>query len=87
MGPKEKQLVIYKAIHEDAKRKAAHDLEARLSGNQATIRQNGIVYTTDEYGTTRFEAHYSTEELLQKLNYGMDIRAAMTALGAVTIHG
>lgn len=82
------RLAIAVAMSEHAKRKAAHDLEARLSGNQASIYQNGIVYIKDEEGyTTRLEAHYSAEELLRMLDSGMNIRAAMAAFGAVVMPG
>ena len=82
------QLAQYNAMLEHVQVKAAHDLEARLSGNQATIKQNGVVFIKDENGnTTRMEAHYSAEELLRLLDQGLDTRAAMQALGAVIMLG
>jgi hypothetical protein len=88
MGPKERLLRTYEAQLEGAKLKAAHDLEARLSGNTHTITQNGIAFIKDEEGhTTRMEAHYSTEELLRLLDSGLDIREAMSALGGVIALG
>lgn len=88
MGPKEKQLLNQQAMLEHIKTKAAHDLEAELSGNQVVIRQTGIVKIKDVNGhTTRLEAHYSTEELIRLLDSGMDARAAFTTLGAVIMLG
>ena len=88
MGPKERQLTEYRAMLEGAQRKQAHDLEARLSGNHAAIKQNGVAFIKDENGnTTRMEAHYSAEELLRLLDQGLDARAAMNALGAVIMLG
>lgn len=81
-------LASYQAISEQAKIKAAHDLEAELSGNQAVIRQAGIVKIKDAHGhTTRLEAFYSAEELLRLLDKGMDTRAALDALGMVNLLG
>lgn len=81
-------LAQYEAQVAHLKIKAAHDLEAELSGNQAVIRQHGLVYVKDEEGnTTRFEANYSAEELLQLLDRGMDIREAIKSLGAEILLG
>ncbi len=82
------QLAVYEAQLEHAKRKQAHDLEARLSGDHHKITNNGVAYIKDEDGnTTRMEAHYSTEELLRLLDSGLDARAAMNALGGVIALG
>lgn len=81
-------LAEYTAIAEGMTLKAAHDLEARLSGNHAVIRQTGIVKIKDVNGhTTRLEANYSAEELIRLLDSGMDARAAFATLGAVIMLG